>query len=94
MFLLLLTTSIVAFAQEPARVDPAHGAGDEVRRVQDALVQDALIDAYVHRDTAALDRILADEYTFINDDEGGVVNKKQILDSFRSASVIIHSRTR
>ena len=47
-------------------------------------VQDALIDAYIHRDTAALDRILADEYTFINDDAGGVVNKKQILDSFRS----------
>jgi hypothetical protein len=47
-------------------------------------VQDALIAAYIHRDTAALDRILADEYTFINDDAGGVVNKKQILDSFRS----------
>lgn len=47
-------------------------------------VQDALIAAYIHRDAAALDRILADEYTFINDDAGGVVNKKQILDSFRT----------
>jgi len=45
LFLLLLTTGIVAFAQEPARVDSEHGAGGEVRRVQDTL-----IDAYVHRD--------------------------------------------
>jgi beta-alanine degradation protein BauB len=47
-------------------------------------LQDALIAAYIHRDTATLDRILADEYTFINDDAGGVVNKKQILDSFKA----------
>lgn len=47
-------------------------------------LQDALIAAYIDRDTAALDRLLADEYTFINDDAGGVVNKKQILDSFKS----------
>lgn len=46
--------------------------------------QDALIAAYIHRDTAALDRILAGEYTFINDDAGGVANKKQILDSFKA----------
>ena len=78
LFLLLFTINIVAFAQEPARVDPAQGAGDEVRRVQDAL-----IDAYVHRDIDELDRILADEYTFINDD-ATVVNKRQTLDSFKS----------
>ena len=47
-------------------------------------LQDALIAAYIRRDTAALDRILADEYTFINDDAGGMVNKRQILDSFQS----------
>ena len=47
-------------------------------------VQDALIEAYIHSDIATLDRILADEYTFINDDAGGVATKKQILDSFKS----------
>jgi len=88
LFLLLLPTSIVAVAQEPARVDPAHGAGDEVRSVQDAL-----IDAYVHRDIDALDRILADEYTFINDD-ATVVNKRQTLDSFKSGDRQITSYKR
>ena len=43
-----------------------------------------LIDTYIHRDTTAMGRILADEYTFINDDVGGVATKKQILDSFKS----------
>jgi len=88
LFPLLLTTSIVTFAQELARVDPAHGAEDEVRRVQDAL-----IDAYVHRDIDALDRILADEYTFINDD-ATVVNKRQTLDSFKSGDRQISSYKR
>jgi hypothetical protein len=88
VFLLLLTTSIVAFAQEPTEVDPAHGARDEVRRVQDAL-----IDAYVHRDIDALDRILADEYTFITDD-ATVVNKRQTLDSFKSGDRQITSYKR
>ena len=79
LFLLLLTTNIVVFAQESVKVDPAHGTEQELLKVQDALIQ-----AYIHRDVAALDRILADEYTFINDDAEGVVNKKQIVDSFRS----------
>lgn len=55
------------------------GAEAEVRALQDAL-----IDAYIRRDTAAMDRLLGDEYLFINDDEGGVATKKQILDSFKS----------
>jgi hypothetical protein len=60
-------------------------AGRDARAEKDILkLQDALIAAYIHRDAAALDRILADEYTFINDDAGGVVNKRQILDSFKS----------
>jgi ketosteroid isomerase-like protein len=56
----------------------------EQEKAEVVKLQDALIDAYVHHDLASLDRILADEYTFINDDAGGVVNKKQILDSFKS----------
>lgn len=55
------------------------GAEAEVRALQDAL-----IDAYIRRDTAAMDRLLGDEYMFINDDEGVVATKKQILDSFKS----------
>ena len=46
--------------------------------------QDELIDAYLRRDVGALDRLLADEYTFVNDDAGGVADKKQILASFGS----------
>ena len=65
-----------------------HGAGKEVRGVQDAL-----IDAYIHKDIAALDRILADEYTFINDDST-VVNKRQTLDSFKSGDRQITSYKR
>jgi ketosteroid isomerase-like protein len=80
VWLLSLTTSIVVSAQQNAGTR----SGRAVAETEIVGVQDALIDAYVHRDTATLDRILADEYTFINDDAGGVVNKKQILDSFRS----------
>jgi Domain of unknown function (DUF4440)/Lipocalin-like domain len=80
VWLLSLTTSIVVSAQQNAGTH----SGRAVAETEIVGLQDALIAAYIHRDTAALDRILADEYTFINDDAGGVVNKKQILDSFRS----------
>jgi ketosteroid isomerase-like protein len=80
VWLLSLTTNIVVSAQQNAGTH----SGRAVAETEIVGVQDALIAAYIHRDTAALDRILADEYTFINDDAGGVVNKKQILDSFGS----------
>ena len=80
VLLLSLTASIVGSAQQNAGTH----SGRAVAETEIVGVQDALIDAYVHRDIAALDRILADEYTFINDDASGVVNKKQILDSFKS----------
>jgi Lipocalin-like domain/Domain of unknown function (DUF4440) len=79
LFLLSIIASSLTFGQELAKGDPAHAAGEEVRRLQDALIE-----AYIHRDVIAMDRILADEYTFINDDAGGVANKNQILDSFNS----------
>jgi ketosteroid isomerase-like protein len=79
LFLLSLIMSIATFAQEPAKSVPANAPGEEIREVQNALIA-----AYIHRDVAAMDRILADEYTFVNDDAGGVANKKQILDSFSS----------
>lgn len=65
-------------AKNALHVSP-QGKEDDIRGAQDALIA-----AYIHRDTAALDRILAGEYTFINDDAGGVANKKQILDSFKA----------
>jgi ketosteroid isomerase-like protein len=80
VWLLSLTTNIVVSAQQNAGTH----SGRAVAETEIVGVQDALIAAYIHRDTAALDRILADEYTFINDDAGGVANKKLILDSFRS----------
>lgn len=50
----------------------------QVRRVQNDL-----IDAYLHNNVAALERILADEYTF-TDDRGIVLNKRQVVDSLKS----------
>jgi hypothetical protein len=41
-------------------------------------VQDTLIGAYLHHDYAVLNRVLADDYTYI-DDDGFVLNKQQIL---------------
>ena len=79
LFLLSIIASNLTFGQELAKGDPAYAVGEEVRRLQDALIE-----AYIHRDVAAMDRILAGEYTFINDDAGGVANKKEILDSFNS----------
>ena len=83
VWLLSLTTSIVVSAQQNAGTH----SGRAVAETEIVGVQDALIAAYIDRDTAALDRILANEYTFINDDAGGVVSKKQILDSFRSGGI-------
>jgi len=80
VWLLSLTTSIVVSAQQNAGTHSGLAAAEK----EIVGVQDTLIAAYIHRDTAALDHILSDEYPFINDDAEGVVNKKQILDSFRS----------
>ncbi len=44
-------------------------------------LQADLIQAYIHRDASALDRILADDYTFV-DDRGEVTTKQQVLASF------------
>ena len=76
--LLSLTTSILLPAQQNA--DTHSGRGEEKQIVR---VQDALIDAYIHRDVAILERILADDYNYI-DDDGLVMNKQQILQEFKS----------
>ena len=82
LLFLLSIASAMAFAQGPAQAESRHHnhqAEAEILRIQDTLIE-----AYINRDVATLDRILADEYTFINDDAGGVANKKQILESFKS----------
>jgi ketosteroid isomerase-like protein len=66
-------------AKAPTNKSAEATATAEVRKAQDDL-----IDAYLRRDVGALDRLLADEYTFVNDDPGGVADKQQILTSFGS----------
>jgi ketosteroid isomerase-like protein len=56
-------------------------------------VQDWLIDAYLHHDYSVLERVLADDYTYI-DDDGFVLNKRQILDEFNSGDDQITSYKR
>jgi len=75
----VLDSEVPQPAQQVGSTQSAAENADGIRGAQDALIA-----AYIHRDTAALDRILADEYTFINDDAGGVANKKQILDGFKA----------
>jgi len=58
--------------------------GVEAAKAEVRKAQDDLIDAYLRRDVGALDRLLADEYTFVNDDSGGLADKQQILASFGS----------
>jgi Domain of unknown function (DUF4440) len=77
----------LSIAQSGARV-PLTGDKQEVVKVQDAL-----IDAYLHRDYAVLNRVLADAYTLI-DDDGFVLNKQQILDEFNSGDDKISSYKR
>jgi hypothetical protein len=60
-------------------------AQQEVRETQDVLIQ-----AYLKRDGAALDRVLADEYVFTND-QGKVVNKAATLAMFASGERTISS---
>jgi len=72
MLLLVALGAGSASAQEK----PLEPAAQEIRKVQDALIK-----AYIQRDAAAINRILADDYTFVLDN-GSVYTKKQILDGF------------
>jgi ketosteroid isomerase-like protein len=54
------------------------GDAEQVRQLQGEL-----IDAYIHHDITALDRILADDYTFTNE-HGQVETKQQVLSNFKS----------
>src|ERR1051326_5071982 len=77
----------LSFAQSGARVLLTNDEQEIVK------VQNSLIDAYLHHDYAVLDRVLADDYIFI-DDDGFVLNKQQILDAFNSGDDKINSYKR
>jgi len=82
--LLLLATSTAVAAQPTTE----HGEAGEIVKVQDSL-----IDAYLRHDYAVLNRVLADDYTYI-DGDGLVLTKQQILDEFNSGDDRITSYQR
>jgi hypothetical protein len=61
---------------------------EEVRNVQNSL-----INAYLRHDYTVLDQVLADDYTYI-DDDGFVLNKQQILHEFNSGDDRMNSYKR
>ena len=83
---LVLAVSCQVFAQaKPAA--PAKGASVEQELIK---LENDWNDAMVKRDLAALSRILADDWTFI-DDEGTVVTKAQSLANFKSGVHVVSS---
>jgi hypothetical protein len=76
-----LAASILLLALAPttnARTHRSPSAESEIRQLHAQLIQ-----GYMHNDAAILDRVLADEYTFI-DAEGRFLTKPHIVESFRS----------
>ena len=76
---LLFTGAFATQAPDPA---PAEA------RIQH--VHQELIQGFLHRDVAALDRVLADDYVFTGD-EGRFVGKQHIIESFRSGDHRMYS---
>ena len=77
----ILATSILLLAlsgQPTARVHQGPSVESEIRQLHALLIR-----GYIHNDAALLDRILADEYTFI-DADGRFLTKPHIVESFRS----------
>jgi ketosteroid isomerase-like protein len=70
--------------------DSATNDAEQVSRLQSELV-----DAYIHHDISALQRILADDYVFTND-RGEVETKEKVLANFKTggdrtiSSYVIH----
>ena len=73
-FCLLLFAFLITGAT--LKADPRSSDVQQVIRLQSELV-----DAYIHRDFSTLDRILADDYVFTNDD-GMVELKPQVVADF------------
>ena len=68
-----------------AQVDPSSSAERQIRQLHAQLIQ-----GYLHNDAGLLNRVLADEYTFI-DDSGRFLSKAHIIESFRSGDHHIFS---
>jgi hypothetical protein len=68
-----------------AQVDRSPSAEREIHQVHAQLIQ-----GYMHNDAALLTRVLADDYTFI-DDNGRFLTKPHIIESFRSGDHRIFS---
>jgi hypothetical protein len=82
-----LTISI-AFSAQQSVPEQAQQEQAEIARVQDSP-----IDAYLHHDYTVLNRVLADDFSYI-DDGGFVLTKQQILDAFNSSDDRISSYKR
>ena len=68
-------------AKNALHVSP-QGKEDDIRGAQDALIA-----AYIHRDTAALDRILAGEYTFSTMMQAGWRTKNRFSTASRQEGI-------
>ena len=87
IFGFLMTISIGLSAQQSVPEQERQDRAEILR------MQDSLIDAYLHHDYAVLDRVLSDDYTYV-DDDGFVLNKQQILDAFNSEDDKVNSYKR
>jgi ketosteroid isomerase-like protein len=88
-----ITTLFLLFAgpfRAVAAGDSTTSDAEQVSRLQSELV-----DAYIHHDISALQRILADDYVFTND-RGQVETKEKVLANFKTggnrtiSSYVIH----
>ena len=68
-----------------AQADHSSSAEWQIRHLHAQLIQ-----GYIHNDAGLLDRVLADEYTFI-DESGRFLSKAHIVESFRSGDHHIFS---
>lgn len=85
---LILATSILLLAltgQPTAQVHQGLSVESEIRQLHALLIQ-----GYMHNDAALLDRVFADEYTFV-DEAGRYLPKAHIVESFRSGDHHIFS---
>ncbi|SRR6266849_3634582 len=84
ILLLLLCLLIVIPADYSQQTVGNRGrSGPELEIVK---LQDELIGAYLKRDVASIDRILAKDYNYI-DSDGVMMDKRQILAEFKSGTI-------
>ena len=75
----------------PASASGQNRAGQRVPAEQEIRsLQHRLIDAYVHRDLAALQEMLAEDYTFV-ESHGRVLHKPDLMQNFGSGDRVLTS---